>query len=57
MGYDKIPICMAKTSNSLTGNASIKGAPVNFKLDISDTYVSAGAGFIVVMVGDVCIYK
>lgn len=46
---------MAKTSNSLTGNASIKGAPVNFKLDISDIYVSAGAGFIVVMVGDVSI--
>lgn len=53
LGYDKFPICMAKTSNSLTGNPSIKGAPTNFTLDITDIFVSAGAGFIVPMVGEI----
>jgi formyltetrahydrofolate synthetase len=35
LGYNKFPICMAKTSNSLTGNPSIKGAPTDFTLDIN----------------------
>lgn len=44
---------MAKTSNSLTGNPAIKGAPTDFTLDITDIFVSVGAGFIVPMVGEV----
>lgn len=44
---------MAKTSNSLTGDAAIKGAPTGFTLDISDIFVSVGAGFVVPMVGEV----
>ncbi|GBP03923.1 C-1-tetrahydrofolate synthase, cytoplasmic [Eumeta japonica] len=52
-GYDKLPICMAKTSNSLTGDPSIKGAPVGFTLRISDMFVSVGAGFVVPMVGEI----
>lgn len=44
---------MAKTANSLTGDANIKGAPTGFKLDISDIFVSVGAGFVVPMVGEV----
>lgn len=53
LGYDKLPLCMAKTSNSLTGDANIKGAPTGFKLDITDIFVSVGAGFVVPMVGEV----
>lgn len=44
---------MAKTSNSLTGDPNVKGAPVGFTLTISDIFLSAGAGFIVPMVGEV----
>lgn len=52
LGYDKLALCMAKTSNSLTGDASIKGAPTGFTLDITDIFVSVGAGFVVPMVGE-----
>lgn len=52
-GFEKLPICMAKTSNSLTGDPNIKGAPFGFTLKISDIFLSAGAGFIVTMVGEV----
>jgi len=53
LGYNKLPICMAKTSNSLTGDPSIKGAPTGFTLDITDIFVSVGAEFVVSMVGEV----
>lgn len=52
-GFSKLPICMAKTSSSLTGDPSIKGAPVGFKLVVNDIFVSAGAGFIVPICGDI----
>ncbi|XP_047509798.1 C-1-tetrahydrofolate synthase, cytoplasmic isoform X1 [Pieris napi] len=52
-GYDKFPICMAKTSNSLTGDPTIKGAPTGFTLRINDIFVSVGAGFVVPMVGEI----
>lgn len=44
---------MSKTALSLSGDPSLKGVPVDFKLPVSDIYLSAGAGFIVVMVGEV----
>lgn len=44
---------MAKTSMSLTGDASVKGAPKDFKLVINDICLSAGAGFIVPMCGEI----
>ncbi|CAK9807659.1 C-1-tetrahydrofolate synthase, cytoplasmic [Anthophora plagiata] len=53
LGYDKLPLCMAKTAHSLTGDPSIKGAPTGFTLDIKDIFVSVGAGFIVPMVGEI----
>lgn len=52
-GLGSLPICMSKTSMSLTGDAAIKGAPVGFTLQLTDIFVSAGAGFIVPMVGEV----
>ncbi|XP_043274405.1 C-1-tetrahydrofolate synthase, cytoplasmic isoform X2 [Venturia canescens] len=53
LGYDKYPLCMAKTSNSLTGDAAIKGAPTGFPLNITDIFVSTGAKFVVPMVGEI----
>jgi methylenetetrahydrofolate dehydrogenase (NADP+) / methenyltetrahydrofolate cyclohydrolase / formyltetrahydrofolate synthetase len=52
-GYSKLPICMAKTSASLTGDPNIKGAPTGFRLVITDIFLSAGAGFIVPLVGEI----
>lgn len=44
---------MAKTSNSLTGDPTIKGAPTGFKLVVNDILLSAGAGFIVPLCGEI----
>lgn len=55
-GYDSLPICMAKTPLSLTGDPSIKGAPTGFTLKINNMTVSAGAGFVVAICGQVNIY-
>jgi len=52
-GFGGLPICMAKTQLSLTGNPNIKGSPTGFILDINDITLSAGAGFIVPIVGDI----
>lgn len=52
-GLDKLPICMAKTSLSLTGDPAVKGAPTGFVLKINNISISAGAGFIVPIVGEI----
>ncbi|KAL9895512.1 LOW QUALITY PROTEIN: C-1-tetrahydrofolate synthase, cytoplasmic-like [Glossina fuscipes fuscipes] len=52
-GFGNLPICMSKTSASLTGDAKIKGAPKGFTLTIQNFYVSAGAGFVVAMCGEI----
>ncbi|KAH8312464.1 hypothetical protein KR044_010867 [Drosophila immigrans] len=52
-GFGKLPICMSKTSGSVTGDANIKGAPKGFILNVESVYVSAGAGFVVAMCGDI----
>ena len=51
LGYDKMPICMAKTPNSLTDDAKIMGRPSGFKITVKELRVSKGAGFIVVLTG------
>lgn len=52
-GYGNLPICMAKTPLSLTGDPTIKGAPKGFTLKINDVTLSAGAGFIVPICGEI----
>jgi methylenetetrahydrofolate dehydrogenase (NADP+) / methenyltetrahydrofolate cyclohydrolase / formyltetrahydrofolate synthetase len=52
-GYDKLPLCMAKTHLSLTGDPNIKGRPTGFSLLIRDLIISAGAGFVVPIAGEV----
>lgn len=53
LGYDKLPICMAKTPLSFTGDPTIKGAPTGFKVHIRDIKASVGAGFLYPLVGDI----
>ena len=50
---DKLPICMAKTQYSLSDNPSLLGRPENFDITVKDLKLSAGAGFIVVLTGDI----
>lgn len=53
LGYGDLPICMAKTQYSLSDNATALGRPTGFKVNIRDLTVSAGAGFIVVLTGNI----
>lgn len=52
LGLDKLPICMAKTQYSLSDNAKLLGCPKDFIIHIRGITVSAGAGFIVALCGD-----
>ena len=51
LGYDKMPICMAKTPNSLTDDAKVMGRPKGFRITVKELRVSTGAGFVVVLTG------
>ena len=53
LGFDKMPICIAKTQYSLSDDPSKLGRPEGFRITIKDLTVSAGAGFIVALAGDV----
>ncbi|MFR5265774.1 formate--tetrahydrofolate ligase [Clostridium sp.] len=50
---DKLPICIAKTQYSLSDNPSLLGRPENFSITVKEARVSNGAGFIVVLTGDI----
>ena len=52
-GYKELPICMAKTQSSLSDDATKIGRPRNFKITVSDVKISAGAGFIIPMAGNI----
>ncbi len=52
-GFDNLPICVAKTQNSITDNPTWRGAPVGgWDLTVREVYVNAGAGFLVAICGD-----
>ncbi len=51
LGYDKLPICMAKTHLSISHDPTLKGAPRGFRVPIRDIRLSAGAGFLYPLVG------
>lgn len=53
LGFNELPICMAKTQYSLSDDPSLKGRPEDFTISVTDLTVSAGAGFIVALTGDV----
>jgi formate--tetrahydrofolate ligase len=53
LGLDQYPICIAKTQYSLSDNAALLGRPTGFDITIREVRVSAGAGFIVAVAGDI----
>lgn len=53
MGFGSLPVCMAKTQYSLSDDSNLLGRPVGFEMRVREVYVSAGAGFVVVLTGDV----
>ena len=53
MGYANLPVCMAKTQYSFSDDPAKLGAPENFTVTIKNVKISAGAGFIVVLTGDI----
>ena len=53
LGYDKMPICMAKTQYSLSDDPTKLGAPKDFTVTVRNIKASAGAGFLVALTGDI----
>lgn len=53
LGYGNLPVCMAKTQYSFSDDPALLGRPVGFNITIRNCRISAGAGFIVVLTGDV----
>lgn len=51
--YGKLPVCMSKTQKSLSDNAALLGRPTGFTVSVKELRISAGAGFIVAMAGDI----
>ena len=53
LGFAHFPVCMAKNQYSLSDDPKLLGRPEGFEMTIREVYVSAGAGFVVVLTGDV----
>lgn len=53
LGYDKLPICVAKTQYSFSDDATLLGAPTGFRINVRELKVSAGAGFLVALTGSI----
>ncbi len=53
LGFGELPVCMAKTQYSLSDDPMLLGRPVGFTMHVREVYVSAGAGFVVVLTGAV----
>ena len=53
LGFDKVPVCMAKTQYSFSDDQTKLGAPEGFTVTVKNVRVSAGAGFVVVLTGDI----
>ena len=53
LGYGELPVCMAKNQYSLSDNPDLLGRPTDFTVNIREVYVSAGAGFVVVLTGTI----
>lgn len=53
LGFGNLPICMAKTQYSFSDDPSLLGAPKGFTVTVRNLKVSAGAGFIVALTGDI----
>lgn len=54
-GYGMLPVCIAKTQNSISHNAALRGAPSGYVFPIRDVQLYAGAGFVVALAGDIMV--
>ena len=54
LGYEKLPVCIAKTQSSLSDDPKLRGRPDNFEVTVSGFQINAGAGFLVVLTGASC---
>ena len=52
-GFNNLPVCIAKTPKSLSDNAKLLGRPKGFKITVNEARISAGAGFIVIICGNI----
>ena len=52
-GYDKLPVCIAKTQYSFSDNANLLAAPTGFTMNVRELRLSAGAGFVVAVMGEI----
>ena len=53
LGFDRMPVCMAKTQYSLSDDATKLGRPSGFRITVRELRISAGAGFIVALTGNI----
>ena len=53
MGYGNLPVCIAKTQYSFSDNAKLTGAPTGFTMEVREVRLAAGAGFVVVICGNI----
>lgn len=53
LGYGRLPVCMAKTQDSLSDNPKLRGRPRGFTLTVRDAEIAAGAGFLVALTGEI----
>ena len=53
LGHDDLPVCIAKVPGSLSDDPSLRGRPRGFRITVREIQVAAGAGFLVVLTGDI----
>ncbi len=53
LGYEGLPICIAKTQSSLSDDPKLRGRPIDFEVTVRSLQVAAGAGFVIVLTGDI----
>jgi formate--tetrahydrofolate ligase len=53
LGFDGLPVCMAKTPSSLSDNPRLRGRPKDFEITVEEIQINAGAGFLVVLTGEI----
>jgi formate--tetrahydrofolate ligase len=53
LGYSDLPVCIAKTPNSLSDDPTMRGRPGDFEATVRAVQINAGAGFLVVLTGDI----
>jgi formate--tetrahydrofolate ligase len=53
LGYEQLPVCIAKTQNSLSDDPTVRGRPLDFDVTVRGLQINAGAGFLVALTGDI----